>query len=165
VILATAELRDGARDQRERLVRTTGKSVGSAEGRRDIGCRDDDLPRPAEVETPLKDAGRVWEIPATEVGAPEIEQPEVQRQGMIRRFSDPHGSLGVPDGLVEPADLGKRVGKVGPREHGLDGDRPETLGAEIALERDVPLEEGDRIAELAPGDVRHAQEGRCDDFD
>ena len=73
--LATAELLDGARDQRERLVRSAGEGVGGAEGRRDDRYPDDDLPRSAEVEAPLEDPGRAWEIPATEVGAPEREQP------------------------------------------------------------------------------------------
>ena len=31
---------------------------------------------------------------------------------MIGRFNDVHASLGVPDGLVESADLGERLGKV-----------------------------------------------------
>src|SRR5262245_38466687 len=35
VILATAELLDGARDQRERLVSTAGEGIGGAEGWRD----------------------------------------------------------------------------------------------------------------------------------
>src|SRR5262249_36562635 len=34
------------------------------------------------------------------------------------------------------------------------------LSAQAALERDVPLEEGGRVAELAPGEVRQAQKGR-----
>ena len=52
-----------------------------------------------------------------------------------------------------------------PRERRLDGGRPEALVAQVALERDVPLEEGDRISELAPGGVRHAQKGRGDHLD
>src|SRR5215813_14285792 len=47
----------------------------------------------------------------------------------------------------------------------MDGGRPEALVAQVALERDVPLKEGDRVAELAPGGVRHAQEGRGDHLD
>ncbi len=73
---ATAELLDGARDQRERLVSPAGEGVGGAEGRGDERCPDDELPRSAEVEAPLEDPGRAWEVPATEVGAPETEQPE-----------------------------------------------------------------------------------------
>ena len=61
---------------------------------------------------------------------------------MIGRFSDPHGGLGVPDGLVEPAELGEHVGEVGPETRRLDDGRPEALGAQSALERDVPLEQG-----------------------
>jgi hypothetical protein len=39
---------------------------------------------------------------------------------------------------------------------------PEALVAQVALERDVPLEQGGRVAELAPGGVASAQKGRCD---
>jgi hypothetical protein len=85
------------------------------------------------------------------VGETESEQPEIEREGMIGRFSDLRGGLGVPDGLVEPAQLGEHVGEVGPGERRLDGGRPEALEAEVALERDVSLEEGGRVAELAPG--------------
>src|SRR3989442_13943252 len=165
VILATTELLDGASDQRERLVSTAGEGVGDAEGRGDERYRDDDLPRAAEVEAPLEDPGRAREIPTTEVGAAEIEQPEVQRVGMIGGFSDPHGGLGVPDGLVKPAELGEHVGEVGPRVRRLDGDRPEALVARVALERDVPLEERSRVAKLAPGGVRQAQMGRWGHLD
>ena len=108
---------------------------------------------------------RAYEIAATQVGAPEIDQPQVQSEGSIGRFRDPHRSLGVRDGLVEPAKLGEHVGEVGPRERRLDGGRPEALGAQVALERDVTLEEGGRIAEFAPGGVRHAQKGRGDHLD
>jgi hypothetical protein len=45
------------------------------------------------------------------VGEAEIEQPDVQREGMIGRLSDLHGGLGVPDGLVESAELGEHVGE------------------------------------------------------
>jgi hypothetical protein len=72
--LATAELLDGARDQRERLVSTAGEGVGGAEGRADDRYPGDDLPRSAEVEAPLEDPGRAREIPATEMGEAEIAQ-------------------------------------------------------------------------------------------
>src|SRR6266850_5563608 len=68
VILATAELLDGARDERERLVSTAGEGVGGAEGRGEERCPDDDLPRLAEVEAPLEDPDRAWGVPAMEVG-------------------------------------------------------------------------------------------------
>jgi hypothetical protein len=48
------------------------------------------------------------------VGETEIDQPLEQREGIIDRFSNPHGGLGVPDGLVEPAELGEHVGEAGP---------------------------------------------------
>jgi len=71
------------------------------------------------------------------VGAAKIEQPPVQRQGMIGRLSSPHGGLGVPHCLVEPsAELGEHLGEVGRRERRRDGGRPETLVAQVALERD-----------------------------
>ena len=79
--LATAELLDGARDQRERLISTAGEGVGGAEGRGDDRCPVDELPRPAEVEASLEDPGRAWEIPATEVGEAEIEQPQYSVKG------------------------------------------------------------------------------------
>ena len=50
---------------------------------------------------------------------------------MIGRFSDPHGGLGVPDGLVEPAELREHVGEPGPRDRRLDAGRPEALVAEV----------------------------------
>ena len=42
---------------------------------------------------------------------------------------------------------------------------PKALGAQVALERDVSLEEGGRVAELAPGGVREAQKGCGDHLD
>ena len=165
VNLATAELLDGARNQRERLVSPAGEGVGGAEGRGEERYPDAELPRAAELETTLQYPGRVREIPATEVGAAESEQPSVQREGMIGRFSGPHGGLGVPDGLGEPAELGERVGEVGPRDRRRDDGYPEALEAQVALERDVPLQQGGRGAELAPGDARHAQIQRCDHLD
>jgi hypothetical protein len=69
VSLATVELLDGARDQRKRLVSPAGEGVCGAEGRGDGRCPGDELPRPAEVVASLKDRGRAWEIPATEVVA------------------------------------------------------------------------------------------------
>ena len=96
VMLATAELLDSARDQRERLVSAAGEGVGGAEGRGDDG-----IPRAIchvrqQVEAPLEDPGRAREISPTEVGEAEIEQPAIQREGIIGRLSDPHGGLGVP---------------------------------------------------------------------
>jgi hypothetical protein len=59
---------------------------------------------------------------------------------MIGHLSDLHGDLGVPDGLVEPAELGVHAGEMGPRDRQRDAGRPEALVAQVALERDVPLE-------------------------
>src|SRR5262249_17734710 len=36
------------------------------------------------------------------------------------------------------------------------------LRAQVALERDIPLEQSRRMIELAPGDVRQAENVRCD---
>jgi hypothetical protein len=47
------------------------------------------------------------------VGAAEIEQPLEQREGIIGRFSDAHSGFGVPNSLVEPAELGEHVGEPG----------------------------------------------------
>ena len=48
--LATAELLDRARDQRERHVSTAGEGIGGAEGRGDVRYRGNDLPRSADVD-------------------------------------------------------------------------------------------------------------------
>ena len=118
------------------------------------------------VEAPFEDPDRAREVPATEVGDPKIAQPEGECKGVISRFRGPHGVLGVPDRLVELADLGEHVGEVDLRERRLDGRRPEALEALVALKRDdVALEQGGRFAELAPGGVGHAQEGRRDHLD
>ena len=108
-----AELPDGARDQRERLVSPAGEGIGGAEGCGDGRYPQDDLPRSAEVEAPLEDSSRPREISATEVGETESDQPEVQRVRMIGRFSDLHGGLSVSDCLVEPAQLEQHVGEAG----------------------------------------------------
>src|SRR5262249_7541830 len=71
---ATAELLDGARDQREGLVHPPGEGVCGAERRDDRCYRDDELPRSREVVTPLEDPGRTREIPATKADAAEPEQ-------------------------------------------------------------------------------------------
>ena len=139
VKLATSELLDGARDQRERLVSTAGEAVGDADGCGNVRCPVDELPRPAEVKASLEELDRARKIPATKVGAPELEQSPEQRPGMVRRFSGPHGGIGMPDGLVEPAELGEHVGEAGLRPSRLDAGGPEALVAQVALERDVPL--------------------------
>jgi hypothetical protein len=76
---------------------------------------------------------------------------------VIGRFCDFHSGLGVPDCFVEPAELGKYVGESASRERRLNGGCTEAFVAQVALERDVPFEEGDRISELAPVGVRHPQ--------
>ena len=116
VNLTNAELLDGIRDQWERLVSPAAESVGGAEGSGKEWCPDDEMPRAAEVVAPLEDLGRPWDIPPTQVGKAEMEQPVIQREGMIGRFSDLHGRLGVRDGLVEPAELGEHIGEEGPGE-------------------------------------------------
>ena len=93
--LATAELLDGLRP-RERIISAAGEGIGGAEGRGDERCPADEMPRSAEVEAPLEDPGRAREIPAAEVSAPEINQPAVQCEGMIGRFSDPHAASPCP---------------------------------------------------------------------
>src|SRR5262249_13884513 len=109
VTRATAELLDGARHQRERFVRPAGEGVGYAEDRGKDRRRVDELPRAAVVKAPLEEPRSPWEITAAEVGEAETEQPVIQGERMIGRFRDLHGGLGVPDGLVEPAELGEHV--------------------------------------------------------
>ena len=139
--------------------------AGPPVGRGNDRCPEGDLPRAADLKAPLKDPGRALKIPATVVGKTESEQPPVQREGMFNRFSDLHRGLGVPDGLVEPAKLGEHIGKGGPRERRLDRGPPKALVAEVALEGDVPLEQWNRVGELAPSSMRHAQNGRGDHLD
>src|SRR5262249_55711220 len=69
------------------------------------------------------------------------------------------------DGLIELTTLGEHLGEPSRRNRGRDRGRPEALGAQIALERDIPLEEGSRIAELASCEVRAAKTGCCDHLD
>jgi hypothetical protein len=72
---------------------------------------------------------------------------------MIGRLRGPHGSLGVCDGLIELTTLEEHLGEPCRRNRRRDGGRPNALGAQVALERDIPLEEGSRIAELASCEV------------
>src|SRR5262249_62348281 len=57
VILASAELLDGTRDQRKRLVQPASEGIGGAESRSEDRYPDDELPRAAEVVGPLEDPG------------------------------------------------------------------------------------------------------------
>src|SRR5262245_54635121 len=131
--------------------------VCGAEGRRDERYRGCDLRCPADVEASFEDLCRPRKISATEVGEAELQQPAVQREEMISRFCDAHGGLGVPNGVIEPADLGENVGEFATRECRRDAEHPEALVAQVALERNVPLEQSGRVPELAPGGVRRAE--------
>src|SRR5215831_13601355 len=155
---------DGARDQRERLVAPATERVRGREGRGDIR-HEGELPRPAQVEGLFEHASRAWEFSATEEDNSQARQSSGQRERMIDRFGDAYGGLGVRESLIEPAELGEYLGEVGPRERRLDGRRAEALIAEVALQRDVPLEKGDRLAEFTSAGVRHAQERRGDHLD
>src|SRR4029450_9018309 len=158
---ARADPAGGPRHQRGRLVSPAGEGVCGAESRRDDRPPAAEPPRSAEVEASLEDPGRAWEIPATELGAAQIEQPDGQREGMIGRSSGLHGGLGVPDGLIEPAELGEDVGEDGPRKRRLEGGR-----TELRLESPAPPPGGGaRLAVLAPGGVRPAEKGRGDHLD
>src|SRR5262245_10731123 len=92
----------------------------------------------------------------------EIEQPQKQRVWMIGLLSDPHCGFAMSDGLIEPAEHGKRDGKRVRKGRRLDRWRSETLSAQLAVESDVPLEQFDYFAVLAPSDVRVAKIGCCD---
>jgi hypothetical protein len=70
-----------------------------------------------------------------------------------------HGGVGVSDGFVEPAELRGHIGEPGSRERRLDAGSAKALVAKVTLERGVPLQQWNCVAELAPGDVRHAQQG------
>ena len=84
---------------------------------------------------------------------------------MIGLLNDPHGGLGVSDGRIELAKLVERFGKPGPRVRGLVDGCPKAFAAQVALECDVPFEEGDRLAEPAPNEVCEAEIGRCEHLD
>jgi hypothetical protein len=62
-----------------------------------------------------------------------MEQPEEQREWMIGLLGDPHCGFGMSDRLVEPAEVGKRVGKPELRRCRLDHRRSETLSAQLAV--------------------------------
>ncbi len=160
LILATAGFLDAARHQRDRLVDAAGEGVGGAEGGGNEGNSGHDLRRSAEIESPLEDPDCAWQISPSHDGESETGQRPRQREGMIGRLCGAYGSLAVADGLVESAELGEDFGEVGRRQRRLDGGCPEALVAQVALERGVPFEQGDRLPKLAEGRVRHAQEGR-----
>src|SRR5262245_5240120 len=84
---------------------------------------------------------------------------------MIGRFSGLNGGLGLPDGLIEPPELGEHVGEAGSRDRRVDDCGPKALIAQVALEGGVPFEEGGRLAELALGEVRLAKSGRSEHLD
>jgi hypothetical protein len=69
----------------------------------------------------------------------------------------------VSDRLVEPAELGQRVGEVGPGERRQVGGEPsEPLVGQVALDaRGVLLEEAGCLAKLAPGVVRNTELAGC----
>jgi hypothetical protein len=166
VHLTAAELFDRLLDEGERLTGPAAEGIGSPEGRSNDRRPDDDLPRSAELEVPLELPGRTREIPAMEVSEAETVQRVVQRPRIARRFlSDLHGGLGVCDGLVEPTELGEHVGEPAPRDRRLDPGYREALVAQVYLDPDGRLEQGHRVVERAPNDVRHGQRQRCYDFE
>jgi hypothetical protein len=73
----TADLLDGAHDQRERLISTAGEGMGGPESRGDNRRPGNELPHAGEIEAPLEYTCRVWKIAALEVGQAQIEQSEV----------------------------------------------------------------------------------------
>src|SRR5215471_20424491 len=84
---------------------------------------------------------------------------------MIGLLGDPHSGFAMSDGLVEPAEGSKREGKRELRRRRLDHRRSETLGAQLAVEPDVPLEEFDCFAVLAEDEVCIAKIVRCGHLD
>src|SRR5262249_29253540 len=147
-----------------RVVSTSRQRVGGADAGAGVRCQMDKLPRATEVEAPLEGPGRAGQISPTHEGEAEIMQRKGQREGMIGLLSDFHGGLGMPDGLIEPAELGERAGEAVSRGRQLDG-RPEALVATVARERHVSLKQVDRLPEFAPGGVRYAQVGGGDPLD
>lgn len=115
VLRGMLKLLNRRRDQRDSLVGPASKRVRGAEGCGDERYSDGDLPRSAEFETSREDKHRGREISSTKVGAAEIKQGEVQGEGRFVRLGKLHRRLGVPEGLVEPAELGEHVGEVCPR--------------------------------------------------
>src|SRR5689334_9443060 len=80
---------------------------------------------------------------------------------MIVLLGDPHCGFAMCDGLVEPAQVGERIGKRVLRRCRLDQCRSETLSAQVVDESDVPLEQFGCFTVLAPHDVRAAKIPRC----
>src|SRR5215510_8777856 len=163
--LTSAERLDGARDQCQRFLGPAGEGIGGAEGCGDVGYSVNELPRAADMEAPLQDPGRAREVSANRVRRAESEQREEQRLWMIGLLGDPQSGFGMSDGLVEPAEVGKRGGKRVLRGCRYVHRRSETLSEKLALESDVPLQEFGCFAVLAPGEVSLAQKKRCDYLD
>src|SRR5215510_2578257 len=84
---------------------------------------------------------------------------------MIVLLGDPHSGFAMSDGLVEPAEVGKREGKRVLRRCRYVYSRSEALSAQLAVESDVPLEQLDCFAVLALGAVRIAKIVRCGHLD
>src|SRR5262249_31156250 len=78
---------------------------------------------------------------------------------------EPHSGFAMSDGLVEPAELGKRHGKQELRHCPCYRRRSETLSAPLAVESNVSLEQFGCFAVLALGVVCLAKRVRCDHFD
>src|SRR5262249_19679919 len=164
VSLATVELLNRPRNQRQRFG-VTGEAVGGAESRGDKWYRAVELPRLAVAETSLENTDRTGEISTSEMSSAKIEQPEVQRDGMVGCLGDLHGCLGVPDGLIKAAELGQHEREVSPRASRFYGRRSGALVAQIRLKGDIVLKKNLRLGELPLGGVRSRQIGRGDHLD
>src|SRR5215468_2659789 len=162
---ATAERFHGGHNVRKRLVNPADECIGGTKGHIDDCGPEHKLPCAAEIEAPLEDWRRLRCVPPTEISQAEIEQSEQQREGMIGRLSNPDGDFGMCDGLIELPEIGEYLGKRGLRKRRLDGRRPKALGTQVATERCVPLEQDNRIAKRAPGNVREAKKGGCKNLD
>jgi hypothetical protein len=105
------------------------------------------------------------EISTTEVCEAEREQPKEQHKGIISRLSDLHDSLGVPDGLIELAELREHYGKKRSTIRLIQcwlSVLP-AFGTQMAFElADVAPKQYGRIGELAPGEVCQAKIGTCE---
>src|SRR5262245_58204829 len=94
-----------------------------------------------------------------------MEQPDEQREFMIGLLGDPHCRFTMCDGLVEPAEGGKRESKPVLRRRRLDHRRSASLSAQLVVESDVSLEQFGCFAILAPDKMCVAKIVRCDHLD
>src|SRR5215831_1213723 len=84
---------------------------------------------------------------------------------MIVFLGEPNSGFAMSDGLVEPAEGGKRRATQVLRHCQWDPCHSEALSAQLAVESDDLLEQFGCFAVVALGAARIAKIGRCDHLD